>query len=326
MRVCVFGAGSIGGHLAARMARNGATVSVVARGEHLAAIRSGGLRIIAPDETFTVSVPASDDPADLGPQDAVVVAVKQTGLPAVARTIGPLLGPDTSVTFAMNGMPWWYYHRIGGPDEGRRIESLDPGGRLHDAVGPERAIGGVVYCAGSVPEPGVIKIESARGRLVLGEPDGSDSPRLRALIDAIECEGFGAVPSFRIRDQLWSKLIANISNGPISMLTHQRIDRIVGDPVARDAALKVADEMAAVAEAHGIELIGDRRKDIERAIGLPHKPSILQDLERGRPVEMEAIYNVPIAMGREKGVPMPMTELLVGLAALRAQAAELPTD
>jgi len=126
MKVCVFGAGAIGGHLAARAAQNGADVSVLARGAHLAAIRAGGLRIIAPGEDFTVSVPASEDPAALGPQDAVIVAVKQTALPSVARTIAPLLGPETAVAFVMNGIPWWYYHGIGGADEGRQIERLDP--------------------------------------------------------------------------------------------------------------------------------------------------------------------------------------------------------
>jgi len=322
MKVCVFGAGAIGGHLAARAAQNGADVSVLARGAHLAAIRAGGLRIIAPGEDFTVSVPASEDPAALGPQDAVIVAVKQTALPSVARTIAPLLGPETAVAFVMNGIPWWYYHSIGGPDEGRQIERLDPDGLLHAAVGPERAIGGTVYCAAAVPEPGVIKVETLKGRLVLGEPSGADTPRLKALLAALDGEHFAAVGTPRIRDEVWTKLITNLSTGPIAMLTQQRIDRIVSDPAALEAAETVANEIAAVARAHGVEPLGDRREWLRRSRKLPHKPSILQDLERGRPMEIEAIYNVPLEMAREKGVSTPLTRLLVSLAALRVRAAE----
>ncbi len=177
MKICVFGAGAIGGHLAARLAHGGADVSVVARGAHLAAIRANGLRLEAPDANFTVKVAATDDPATLGPQDAVLVTVKAPALGSVAASIAPLLGPDTPVVFVINGIPWWYFDQHGGALDGTPLDSLDPGGAVRAAIGPARAIGGVVYSACTVTAPGVIEVEHLRNRLVLGELDGTLSAR-----------------------------------------------------------------------------------------------------------------------------------------------------
>jgi 2-dehydropantoate 2-reductase len=181
MRVCILGVGAIGGHLAARFWKGGAEVTAVARGAQLEALRRGPLRMVAPGEEIIATIPVTADPAELGPQDAVIVAVKAPALPAVAAAIGPLLGPDTAVLFAMNGIPWWYYHAHGGPLDGTDLPLLDPGGALRTAIGFPRALGGVVYSACTVTEPGVIHVEHSRNRLVIGEPDGSASSRLEQI-------------------------------------------------------------------------------------------------------------------------------------------------
>jgi 2-dehydropantoate 2-reductase len=185
MRICVFGAGSVGGYLAGYLAKGGARVSVVARGAHLAAIRANGLTVETPDRTINVKLPASDDPAELGEQDAVIVTVKAPALPDVAATIAPLMTAETSVAFVMNGIPWWYFHAHGGPLDGRRLPRLDPGDALWRAVGPERAIGGIFWPACSVPAPGVVRLLTGAGRgTVFGEPGGSTTARIQALAAA----------------------------------------------------------------------------------------------------------------------------------------------
>ena len=218
MRVCVYGAGAIGGHLAARLAKAGVETSVVARGAHLAAIQANGLTLRAPDLTGTFAVRASDDPASLGPQDAVLVTTKAPALPSVAAGIAPLLGPDTPVVFVMNGIPWWYFHAHGGPFDGHRLAGVDPGDTVWNAVGPGRAIGGVVYSACTVVAPGVIHVESARSRLVLGEPDNKVSRRAAAVAQPLEEGGFQMAVSDRIRDAIWSKLLLNLTSGSLGIL------------------------------------------------------------------------------------------------------------
>ena len=204
MRVCVYGAGAIGGHLAVRLARGGAEVSVLARGPHLAAIQHGGLTVHTSEGQLHARVQASDDPSALGPQDAVLVTVKAPSLPAVAAGIGPLLKADTSVAFVMNGIPWFYFHGIGGALEDRRLPKIDPGDALWRAVGPERAIAGVVYAASAVIAPGVIELENPNSRVVLGEPDGRSSQRVQAIAAHINGGGMKAVVSTAIRDEIWN--------------------------------------------------------------------------------------------------------------------------
>jgi 2-dehydropantoate 2-reductase len=224
MRVCVFGAGSVGGYLAGCLARSGGDVCVVARGKHLAAIRASGLTVETPDTTFTAKLPASDSPADLGPQDAVIVTVKAPALPSVAATIAPLLGPDTSVAFPMNGIPWWYFHAHGGPFDGRRLPRLDPGDALWRAVTPERAIGGIFWPACSVPAPGIVRLLTGAGRgTVFGEPDGSTTPRIEALAAAFRAASLPVTIAPNIRELIWQKLAFNLSAGPMCVLTQSAV-------------------------------------------------------------------------------------------------------
>jgi 2-dehydropantoate 2-reductase len=323
MRICVYGAGAIGGHLAARLARGGAEVSVLARGPHLAAIQRDGLTVHASDGHHNVRVQASDDANALGPQDAVIVTVKAPALPAVAAGIGPLLKPDTAVAFVMNGIPWFYFHGIGGKLEGHRLPKIDPDDALWRAVGPERAIAGVVYAASAVIAPGVIEVENADPRVVLGEPDDRESQRVQAIASHINAGGMTAIVSTKIRDEIWNKLLGNLGNGPLAVLTQVSIKDLYQEPTCVEAARQVMEEAQAVANALGAHPSGNHAKRIEHGRNLDHKPSILQDLELGRPMEIDGIFDAPLELARAAGVATPTLDLLVAMAKVRARAAGL---
>jgi 2-dehydropantoate 2-reductase len=323
MRVCVFGAGAIGGHLAVRLARGGAEVSVLARGPHLAAIQHDGLTVHTSEGQLHARVQASDDPRALGPQDAVLVTVKAPALPAIAAGIGPLLKPDTPVVFAMNGIPWFYFHGVGGALEGRRLPKIDPGDALWRAIGPERAIAGVVYAASAVIAPGVIELENPNSRVVLGEADGRESQRVQAIAAHIDGGGMTAIVSSAIRDEIWNKLLGNLGNGPLCVLTQVSMSRLFEEPLCAEAALQVMQEAQAVANAVGAHPSANHEKRIAHSRGIDHKPSILQDLELGRPMEIDGIFDAPLELARMVGVATPMLDLLVAMAKVRARAAGL---
>ena len=323
MRICVYGAGAIGGHLAVRLARGGADVSVLARGAHLAAIQRNGLVVRTTEGQLHGRVLASDDPKSLGPQDAVLVTVKAPALPAIASGIGPLLKPETSVAFVMNGIPWFYFHGIGGELEGRRLPKIDPGDALWRAVGPERTIAGVVYAASAVIEPGVIDLENANPRVVLGEPDGRKSQRVQAIAAHINGGGMQAIVSETIRDEIWNKLLGNLGNGPLCVLTQVSMQQLYEEPLCVDAALRVMQEAQAVANALGAHPSDNHDKRIAHSRGIDHKPSILQDLELGRPMEIDGIFDAPLELARMVDVPTPTLDLLVAMAKVRARAAKL---
>ena len=323
MKICVFGAGAVGGHTAARLARGGADVSVVARGPHLAAIQANGLEIRARDGTFRVAVAASDDPARLGPQDAVIVTLKAPSLPSLAEAIGPLLGPDTPVVFAMNGIPWWYFHREGGPHDGQRLDRLDPGGALWDAIGPQRVIGGVVRSACTVVAPGVVEVANANGSLTVGEPDGTLTPRVTAIAAALQAGGFGGAPVRNIRTEIWAKLVLNITSGPMGVLAQANPQVLFAEPACCDALRRAVAEICAVAAAMGCPVEADAEARIASARTQTHVPSIVQDLELGRPMEVEAMFVQPLALARMVGIATPTLDLLVTLAQLRARSAGL---
>jgi len=323
MRVCVYGAGAIGGHLAVRLARGGAEVSVLARGAHLAAIQRDGLTLHTSQGRLHARVQASEDPKVLGPQDAVLVTVKAPALPAIAAGIGPLLRPDTPVAFVMNGIPWFYFHCIDGELEGRRLPKIDPGDALWRAVGPERAIAGVVYAASAVVAPGVIELENPNSRVVLGEPDGQDSQRVQAIAALINAGGMTATVSKRIRDEIWNKLLGNLGNAPMAVLTQVSIRQLFQEPECVAAARRIMQEATAVANALGADPDADHEKRIAHGRGLDHKPSSLQDLELGRPMEIDGIFDAPLELARMVGVPTPTLDLLVALAKVRARAAGL---
>lgn len=323
MKVCVFGAGAIGGHCAVRLVKGGADVSVVARGAHLAAMRQHGLRMNAPDEQMTVRLRATDVPADLGPQDVVIVAVKAPALPGVASAIGPLLGPDTAVAFLMNGIPWWYHHAADGPTAGQALPLLDPGSRLQDGVGFARAIGGVVYSACTVTEPGVVHVEHARNRLVLGEPSGVLSNRLHALAEPLRAGGLVIDVTERIRDAVWSKLLLNLGSGLLGVLTASAPREFYTDEACRQATRDVVREATEIAAAMGCAVVGDVEGQIRNGSKSGHRTSILQDLDLGRPMEIDALYTVPLEMARRAGVKTPVLNLLVAMTRARAKAAGL---
>lgn len=312
MKVCVFGAGAIGGHLAARLARGGAEVSVVARGAHLAAMQANGLTVHAHDGTHVVPVRASADPAELGPQDAVVVTVKAPALPAVAAGIAPLLAPDTPVAFVMNGIPWWYFLAGDVPMAGLRLPEVDPDGVLERSIGIQRTIGGVVYSATEVIAPGVVRSEHGNIRVILGEPDGSVSDRARALSALLEAGGMPSPVTPDIRAAVWSKLLGNLSSGPICSLTRLGVRDSLADPALRAMARTVAEEARAIAASLGIS-IGDDVIDRVSASNMQHKPSILQDLELRRPMEIDALFDVPLKLAALTGARAPNLSLLVAL-------------
>ena len=325
MKICVFGAGAIGGHLAARLAKGGAETSLIARGPVLAAIQANGLRVLTQDEDIHVHPRAAATAAELGPQDAVVVTTKQTALPSVAAAIAPLLGAHTSVTFVMNGIPWWYFDGEGGPRQGTRLPLVDAGDVVRDAVGVGRSIGGVIWSACTVIEPGVVQVATAGNRLILGEPDNALSPRAQALAAAFKAGGLGCRVSDNIRLELWLKLIGNLANGPLCTAARQNIKAMLADPVLRQASLRCMAEGIAIGRALGLAIDMDPEERLAASGSTAHRPSILQDLDAGRPMEIKSLFDMPLEMARELGVPTPTLDLCVAL--VRAQAANegIPT-
>ena len=321
MKICVYGAGAIGGHIAARLHRAGADVCVVARGAHLEAIQANGLTVHAVDGIHHALVRASSDPATLGRQDAVFVTVKAPALPIVAASIGSLLGPNTPVAFVMNGIPWWYFDHLHGPHEGTSLPRIDPDDALRRALGPGRAIGGVVYAASAVTAPGVVEVEQPKSRVILGEPDGTLSDRVRTLAGLITKGGISGEASPAIRTEIWNKLISNLAGGTLAVLTGQAPKAIYNEPAAEQAALRIMHEAAAIAQALGADPTTDHARRITGQRSMDHKPSILQDLELGRPMEIDGIFDAPLALAHLAGVEAPTLELLVALCKLRAQSA-----
>jgi 2-dehydropantoate 2-reductase len=320
VKICVFGAGSVGGYLAGFLAQGGADVSVVARGAHLAAIRADGLRVETPDETMTVRLAASHDPAELGPQDAVLVTAKTPALPSVAATIAPLLGPDTPVAFIGNGIPWWYFHAHGGELDGRQLPLLDPGGAMQQTVGARRAIGGIFWPACSVPAPGVVKLLTGAGRgTTFGEPDGSLTPRIEAIAAAFRAARLPVTVADNIRTLIWQKLAFNLSAGPMCVLTETPVLRTHEEAAAIEASRRLVAEATAVASSVGITLDLDMEQIVATNTRLAHRPSILQDLTAERPMEIDALYSVPLELARLAGVATPTLDLLVALIKVKAR-------
>jgi len=322
MRICIFGAGAIGGLLGARLAAKGdAEVTFVARGPHLAAMQADGVRLRSGGEEIVARPRCVADARDAGPQDYVVVTLKAHSLPAAAPAMQPLLGPETAIVSAVNGIPWWYFYRSGGEFEGRRVASVDPDGRLWELLHPSRAIGCIVYPAAEVPEPGVI--EHVFGdRFTLGEPDGSRSPRAGALSEALIAAGFKAPVRPRIRDEIWVKLWGNLAFNPISALTTATLDALLADPGQRGVARTMMLEAQVVAERLGIRFAIDVEKRIQGAAEVGgHRTSMLQDLERGRPMEIDALLGVVVELAELVGADVPTCRTVLALVRARARAA-----
>ena len=324
MKICIFGAGAIGGYMAVKLVQAGVDVSIVARGPHLAAIQSRGLTLIEEGaDPVTVPVRASANAADLGAQDYVIVTLKAHSVPPVVGAMQPLMGPDTTIVSGVNGVPWWYFHKIGGPLEGTRLRSVDPGDVQWNGFGPDRVLGCVVYPAAEVSEPGVIRhIEG--NRFSLGEPDGSKSDRANALSQVLQSAGMKAPVRPRLRDELWVKLWGNLSFNPISALTHATLDVLCTDPGTRDVARRMMIEAQAVAEKLGVSfpIDVDRRIEGGAAVGA-HRTSMLQDLDAGRPMEIDALVASVQELGRITETPTPTIDTVLALVALRGRVAGL---
>jgi len=322
MRICVYGAGAIGGYLGAKLALAGEDVTLIARGPHLEAMQRNGLRLIADDAERVAHPTCTANPYDAGPQDYVVVAVKAHSAPAIVEAMQPLLGPDTAVVTAMNGVPWWYFYALDGPWRDRRLESVDPGGTQWNGIGPERAIGCVVYPATEVVEPGVIRHMSG-DRFTLGEPSGERSVRVQALAAALISAGLRA-PIRSIRDEIWVKLWGNLCFNPISALTLATLDVVATEPGTRGAARAMMSEAQAIAERLGVKFSVDIDKRIDGAAAVgAHRTSMLQDLERGRPMEIDALVTVIQELGRLVALPTPTIDVVLALIQQRAHQAGL---
>ena len=323
MKICIFGAGAIGGYMGAKLAQAGADVSLVARGPHLKAMRENGLRLIEEEGETTVEVTASDNAADLGPQDYVIVTLKAHSVPPVVSKMQPLIGDHTTIVSGVNGVPWWYFHKVGGDLEGTRLESVDPGNAQWDGFGPDRVLGCVVYPAAEVIEPGVVKhIEG--NRFSLGEPDGSKSDRAVALSQALTAAGLKAPVRPKIRDEIWVKLWGNLSFNPISALTHATLDVLCTDPGTREVARNMMLEAQEIAEKLGVKFPIDVDRRIQGGADVgAHRTSMLQDLDMGRPMEIDALVGSVQELGRVTGTPTPTIDTVLALVALRGKVAGL---
>jgi len=320
-RICVFGAGAIGGHLAAKLAAAGHDVSVVARGANLAAIRSKGIALregARPDaRTITGRVRASDRPSDLGAQDVVFVTAKATALAGFASAAAPLCDAGTAFVFVQNGIPWWYAQGIESKPRGARprppdLSRLDPGGALARAIDPQRVIGGVVYSSNNLVEPGVVvNYSEGRNMLVVGETDDRASERIAALRALLGAAELHSPPAADIRQSVWDKLLINFGS-TLCVPLGEPISTVMNDPVLRPVRERLLAEGRAIAQAHGIsfEDVPRRPGGAQTAGATAHKPSMLQDYELGRPMEVDAILAVPCAFARAAGVDVPTLEAL----------------
>lgn len=322
MKICIYGAGAIGGYVGLLLAEGGAEVSLIARGAHLAAIREEGLRLLFKDgEEKHARLPASDNPADFGPQDIVVNCLKAHQAWEVAEDMAPLLGAETAVVTAQNGVPWWYFYGLEGPYRDYRLKSVDPGDRQWRAIGPERIIGGTVYPATEIAAPGVIKhiYGNAFG---LGEPNGEKTARLAAVAEAFEAGGIKVRLYDDIRDDIWLKLWGNLSFNPLSALTRATLDVVATDPGTRNIARAMMVEAEEVAKRLGVSFRVDVDRRIEGAAKVgAHRTSMLQDLEKGRTLELDAILTAVQEIARLVDVETPTIDMILGLTQQMARVA-----
>jgi 2-dehydropantoate 2-reductase len=323
MKVCIYGAGAIGGYLGVQLAKSGADVSLVARGAHLAAMQENGLKLLIGDEERVVKVRATDKPAELGAQDFVIICLKAHSITGAIDSMKPLLGSHTRIVTAVNGVPYWYFYKHGGQFENSTLESIDPGGRQWKELGPERGIGCIVYPATELEAPGVIR-HVYGDKFPVGEASGETTADVENLSKLLETAGLKAPVLDRIRDEIWLKLWGNVCFNPISALTHATLDVICSDPATRALSKAMMLEAQTIGETFGIKFRVDVERRIEgaRKVGA-HKTSMLQDLERGRPMEIDPLVTVVQEMGKLTGIPTPAIDAVLGLVIQRATVAGL---
>ena len=316
MRVAVLGAGAIGAYAGAALARGGAEVTLIARGDHLQAMQQHGVRVLSPQGDFTAHPTATDRLEAVSDAEVVLVALKAHSLPAIAPRLGAALAPGTAIVWAQNGIPWWYFRSCPGPLEDTVLESVDPGGVISRSIPPGCAIGCVVYISSEIVEPGVIRhIEGTR--LTLGEPDGTTSDRCREISQTLAAGGLKAPIDQRLRDQIWLKLVGNVAFNPITALTRASLGDLGRQPGMMRLLRAVFAECAAVAERLGIEfpVSLERRLEAGLAVG-DHRTSMLQDLEAGRPLELDCLTGAVIELADRLGVDVPHTRTIDACARL----------
>jgi len=319
MRFVIAGAGAIGAYLGARMARAGLDVTLFARGAHLRAMQEHGVRVRSAEGDFDARPRVVASLGEAGPADVVILAVKAHGLTQLAPQLAPVLGPETIVVSTQNGIPWWYFQGSGGPLEGTSLERVDPGGVIAAAIEPRRVLGSLIYFATEIAEPGVV-LHTEGNRVSLGEPDGTRSERCRKIAEALNASGLRCRVTAQMRTEIWVKLLGNVVFNPISALTGATLAQIVRDPQVNAVARSMMEETEAVARALGLELpIGiDQRMAGAEKVG-EHKTSMLQDLEAGRPLELEAVVGAVVELAERLHLPMPHTRTVYACTRLLAE-------
>ncbi|HZZ16485.1 MAG TPA: 2-dehydropantoate 2-reductase [Candidatus Sulfotelmatobacter sp.] len=320
MKFLIAGAGAIGAYLGARMAQAGFDVTLFARGPHLRAMQENGVQVKSSEGDFVARPAIAASLEEVGPVDFVFLAVKAHGLPQLAPQLKPVLGPDTTVVSMQNGIPWWYFQGFGGEWEGLRLERVDPGGVISAAIEPRRVVGSVVYLATEITSPGVVQhIEG--NRITLGEPDGSRSERVRKIAETLVASGLRCPISARLRHEIWVKVLGNASLNPVSALTRATIVRMLRDPGVGPVVRNIMQEVEEVSHKLGIELPVslDQRIAGAEKVG-EHKTSMLQDLEAGRPMELEALVGAVVELGDRLGLPMTCTRTIYNCTKLLAQS------
>ena len=323
MKFCVFGAGAVGGFVGGMVARTGVEVSLVARGTHLSAIKANGLKVITSDSEFVVEVPATDAPEELGIQDVIFLSAKAHSLTDAVDAIQRLIGPETIVISAQNGIPFWYFYAHGGVLDGHTLQAVDPGGRIANAIGNERVIGCVVTSSNMIEAPGVVR-NIGNQTFTLGEPDDTLSDRLTKVATLMESAGLSAPAVVNIRGELWVKMWGNVSFSPMALLTMSKLGPLVEERDLQALGVTIMREVQQVGWALGIKFnatIDDRLEGTRRVAD--HKTSILQDLEAGRPMEVDGITGAVVELGRLLGVQTPMIDLIYSLMRQRSREAGL---
>ncbi len=318
MKICIYGVGAVGGYIGARLARAGNEINAVAKGATLKALQQHGLRMQSENETFSVKINAVESPDALGIQDLVVIAVKATAMAAIAKQIAPLIGPETVVMTAMNGVPWWFFNDFGGDYSGMRLRSVDPGGDIAAAIPPHNIVGSVVHGSFSLIEPGYVK-HVFGNTLIIGEPDGTVSERITAIEKVFTQAGIDIVVSRNIQQDIWFKLWGNMTMNPISAITGATCDKILDDPLVNKFCLSVMSEAAQIGKAIGcpVSQSGEERMAVTRKLGA-FKTSMLQDVEAARPVELDALVSAVREIGQKIGMETPNVDTLLGIARLHA--------
>ena len=317
MKVCIYGAGAIGAYLGVALVDAGCDVSMVARGAHLDAMQKNGLTLESGGVTRNVELRCTDDPAELGPQDYVILTLKAHSVLPAVDAIGKLLGPTTAIVTAQNGILWWYFYAQGGPFENRHLETADPDGRIWNAFGPERAIGCVVYPSCEIVEPGFVR-HTGGNRFMLGEPNGEKSERVMALAAAMAAGGLKAPVRTRIRDDIWFKLLGNATFNPVSVLTGATLEQMGQDAAVRGVVKELMQEAERVALTLGVTFPMELEKRIDGATSVgAHKTSMLQDFELGRPLELDALVASVAEIGRLVGVATPILDAVLALVRLK---------